>query len=56
MKLYFRPGSAALAPHAALLAAGIEPELVLVERRGDEISPAAYLELNPMGVVPGPDS
>ena len=52
ISLYFRPGSAALAPHGALIAAGIEPELVLVERDGDTVTPADYLELNPMGVVP----
>ena len=27
IRLYYRPGSAALAPHGALIAAGVEPEL-----------------------------
>jgi glutathione S-transferase len=52
IRLYLRPGSAALAPHGALIAAGVEPELALVERDGDRVTPADYLELNPMGVVP----
>lgn len=52
IRLYFRPGSAALAPHGALIAAGVEPELLRVERDGDTVTPADYLELNPMGVVP----
>ena len=52
IRLYFRPGSAALAPHGALIAAGVEPELLRVERDGDTVTPADYLSLNPMGVVP----
>ena len=41
-----------MAPHATLLAAGAEVELVHVERDGDSYDPPDYLELNPMGVVP----
>ena len=52
IRLYYRPGSAALAPHGALLAAGVEPELVYVGRDGDAVDPPEYVRLNPMGVVP----
>jgi glutathione S-transferase len=52
IRLYYRPGTAAMAPHAALLAAGEDVELVNVERDGDSFDPPDYLELNPMGVVP----
>ena len=52
IRLYYRPGSAALAPHGALLAAGVEPELVYVGRDGDAVDPPDYVRLNPMGVVP----
>jgi glutathione S-transferase len=52
IRLYYRPGSAALAPHGALLATGVEPELVYVERDGDAVDPPDYVRLNPMGVVP----
>jgi glutathione S-transferase len=52
IRLYFRPGSAALAPHGALIAAGVEPELVRIERDGETVTPPDYLDLNPMGLVP----
>jgi glutathione S-transferase len=49
--LYWRPGSAAMAPHAALAEIGREYELVRIGR--DEAqSSAAYRALNPLGVVP----
>jgi glutathione S-transferase len=51
--LYFLPGSAAMAPQAALEEAGLEYDLVRVERRdGVVVQPANYLELNPAGRVP----
>jgi glutathione S-transferase len=49
--LYYRPGSAAMAPHAALAEIGLEYELVLIEREQAQTD-AAYLALNPLGVVP----
>jgi glutathione S-transferase len=51
VRLFWRPGSAAMAPHAALAEIGIDYELVRIER--DEAqTDAAYLALNPLGVVP----
>ena len=51
MKLYWRPGSAAMAPHAALAEMGVEYELVEIDRETAQ-SDAAYRALNPLGVVP----
>lgn len=49
--LYYLPGSAAMAPHAALEEAGADYELVRVQR--DEGRPTAeYLAVNPLGRVP----
>ncbi len=51
MRLYYRPGTAAIPPHAALAELGLEYELVLIGR--DEAqSSAEYRALNPLGVVP----
>ena len=50
-RLYWRPGSAAMAPHAALAELGLEYELVEIERDEAQSSPE-YLALNPLGVVP----
>lgn len=51
--LYYIPGSAALAAHAAFEEAGAPVELVRVQREnGVTVSPANYLELNPHGRVP----
>ena len=51
--LYFSPGSAAMAPHAAFLEAGAPLEIVKIERENGVItSPANYKELNPHGRVP----
>ncbi|HVB26367.1 MAG TPA: glutathione S-transferase N-terminal domain-containing protein [Mycobacteriales bacterium] len=49
--LHYMPGSAAMAPHAALEEAGAAYELALVERV-DGRSPPAYLAVNPLGRVP----
>ncbi len=49
--LYWRPGSAAMAPHAALAEIGVEYRLVEIDRDRAQADPA-YLELNPLGVVP----
>ena len=51
MKLYWRPGSAAMAPHAALAEIGVEYELVEIDRETAQSDPA-YRALNPLGVVP----
>ena len=52
--LYTIPGSSATAPRIALDEAGADYELVQVERddAGNNISPAGYASLNPMGKVP----
>ncbi len=51
-RLHYIPGSAAMAPHAALAEAGADYELVLVERDEAGQSPPEYLALNPLGRVP----
>ena len=51
MRLYYRPGSAAMAPHAALAEIGADYELVEIDRETAQTDPA-YLALNPLGVVP----
>ena len=52
--LYAMPGSSSTAPRIALDEAGADYELVQVERddAGNNISPADYAALNPMGKVP----
>jgi len=52
--LYAMPGSSSTAPRIALNEAGADYELVQVERddAGNNISPAGYAALNPMGKVP----
>lgn len=49
--LYYMPGSAAMAPHAALEEAGVDYELALVERDDGRARPD-YLAINPLGRVP----
>ena len=51
MKLYWRPGTASMAPHAALAEIGVDYELVEIDRETAQTDPA-YLALNPLGVVP----
>jgi glutathione S-transferase len=51
LRLYWRPGTAALAPHAALAEIGVAYELIRIERETAQTDPA-YLALNPLGVVP----
>lgn len=50
-RLYWRPGAAAMAPHAALAEVGIDYQLVEIDREEAQTS-AAYRGLNPLGVVP----
>jgi glutathione S-transferase len=52
LRLHWIPGSAAMAPHAALAEIGVAYELALVERNEAGESPPAYLALNPSGRVP----
>ena len=47
MKLYYFPGSCALAPHIVLEWLGADYEAVPIEKGDPE-----YLEINPLGVVP----
>jgi glutathione S-transferase len=49
--LYYVPGSAAMAPHAALEEAGVEYDLARVERDNGRAGPE-YLAINPLGRVP----
>jgi glutathione S-transferase len=51
LRLYWRPGTSALAPHAALAEIGVPYELIRIERDTAQTDPA-YLALNPLGVVP----
>lgn len=51
MRLYWRPGTASMAPHAALAEIGVEYELVEIDRETAQTDPA-YRALNPTGVVP----
>jgi glutathione S-transferase len=51
VKLYWRPGTASMAPHAALAEIGVDYELVEIDRDTAQTDPA-YLALNPLGVVP----
>jgi glutathione S-transferase len=52
LRLHYIPGSAAMAPHAALAEIGVPYELVLVERNDLGESTPGYLALNPSGRVP----
>lgn len=51
-KLYWSPGSAAMAPHAVLLETGARFELVAVNLERGEQRSADYLKLNPNARVP----
>ena len=50
--LYYGPGSAAMAPHAALEEIGAEYTLVPTEIAADKPRDPAFLKLNPNGWVP----
>jgi glutathione S-transferase len=49
LRLHYRPGTASMAPHAALAEIGVQYELVAVDAG---TSSADYLALNPSGRVP----
>jgi len=51
LRLYWRPGTASMAPHAALAEIGVDYDLVRIEREDAQADPA-YRALNPLGVVP----
>jgi len=51
-KLYYSPGTAAFPVHLALIELGVPHELHKVDLDGGEQRSAAYLALNPSGVVP----
>lgn len=50
--LHYYPGNASLAPHVLLHEIGVPFELVLVDRTQDAHKSAAYLRLNPNGLIP----
>lgn len=52
MKLYYSPGSAAMAPHISLEEAGARYELIKLDTQAREHKQSAYLAINPKGVVP----
>lgn len=51
-KLFYSPGSAAMAPHALLEEIGAPFELVRVDTKSNEHKKPEYLKLNPNGRVP----
>ena len=51
-KLYYAPGAASMAPHAALIDIGAPPELILVDTDKGKQHDPAYLKLNPHARVP----
>ena len=51
-KLYYRPGTASMAPHAALAEIGLDYELVQVEHDAPDEASDDYRRLNPHGRVP----
>lgn len=52
LRLHYYPGNASLAPHVLLHEIGVPFELVLVDRTRDAHKSAAYLQLNPNGLIP----
>jgi glutathione S-transferase len=50
--LYYSPGSASMCVHQALIEANVPYRLVLVDLQAGRQRDAAYLKLNPGGVVP----
>eukprot|EP00698_Gefionella_okellyi_P018929 TRINITY_DN5736_c0_g1_i1.p2 TRINITY_DN5736_c0_g1~~TRINITY_DN5736_c0_g1_i1.p2 ORF type:complete len:130 (-),score=11.38 TRINITY_DN5736_c0_g1_i1:228-617(-) len=51
VKLYYMPGSCALAPHIALTESGLEHTAAKVERGATGLDPE-FLKINPKGYVP----
>lgn len=52
IRLHYYPGNASLAPHIVLHEIGVPFERVLVDRTQDAHKSAAYLRLNPNGLIP----
>jgi glutathione S-transferase len=52
LRLHYKPGTAAMAPHATLAEAGAEYTLALVEQNAAGQRPSEYLALNPWAQVP----
>ena len=52
MQLHYYPGTAAMIPHILLEELGIPYERVLVDRTRNAHKEAAYLRLNPNGLIP----
>ena len=52
IRLHYYPSNASLAPHVLLHEIGVPFELVLVDRTQDAHRSAAYLRLNPNGLIP----
>lgn len=51
-RLYYMPGSAAMAPHAVLEEIGAPYELALVKSENDEVIDEDYARINPQRLVP----
>lgn len=52
LQLHYFPGTASMAPHILLEELGLPFELVWVDREHDGHKSAAYLQLNPNGLIP----
>jgi glutathione S-transferase len=52
LQLYYHPSNASLAPHLLLEELGLVYELMLVDRAQQAHKSAAYLKLNPNGLIP----
>lgn len=52
LQLHFYPGNASMAPHLLLEELGVPYELKLVDRTQQAHKSAAYLKLNPNGLIP----
>ena len=52
LQLHYYPGNASMAPHLLLEEMGVAYELKLVDRTQQAHKSAAYLKLNPNGLIP----
>ena len=52
LRLYYAPGTCALAPHIALVEAGAQYETVRLDLKTEDQRKPGYLEINPKGRVP----
>ena len=51
-KLHYSPGNASFSPHAIINEAGVDVELVLVDRATNAQKSPEYLKINPAGRIP----